>query len=678
MCQALLDNVDSLRLLMFGGKGGVGKTTAAAAAAIHLAGCYPAKKILLLSTDPAHSLADSLAQSAAHEAAPVTGWDNLWVREMSAQKADEEFRQAHGEAMRILADRGTYFDQSDIGEFLDLPMPGLDEVMAIFEIADLLKEDRFDLFVMDTAPTGHTLRLLDMPNQMAKWVHTFGLMQKKHRYIMRRFTGKYVRDDADAFLTRTAADVDRVKRLLSDQRRTQFVPVTIPEPLSIAETRRLIEALIRHGISCPTMVVNRVPPVASCPFCSSRVEAAADSLAAIENEFHRQHLLRVPLFAREVCGTERLTQYGTALFGQSTAPERPEVTGTTDTREGNGGVRPGWLARFRGKQASSASMADLLRGERKLLLFGGKGGVGKTSLSAATAVRMAQQHPEKRILIFSTDPAHSLSDSFDFRIGDRITRLDTPGQLDAIEMNSEKYLDDFRTEYRRNIEAVFKKFVSGGVDVKFDREVIREMISLSPPGLDELMALIEVMDLWEDYDLLLLDTAPTGHLLRFLEMPELARDYIKVMLRILIKYKTVIGLSETAQKLLKLSKNIRRVQETLTDPARAGFVAVTIPTRMALAETRRLLERLDKLGLSCRHLAINMVIPPTKCDFCGTRRSEQQQQLKEAVAWMPEGVAGTEVPLFPHPIGGLEDLRKLAGAVYEPAAFVGELAESTV
>lgn len=328
-------------------------------------------------------------------------------------------------------------------------------------------------------------------------------------------------------------------------------------------------------------------------------------------------------------------------------------------------------------------MADLLEGERKLLLFGGKGGVGKTSLSAATAVRLAQQHPQKRILIFSTDPAHSLSDSFDFAIGDRITRLDTPGRLEAVEMDSEKYLEDFRAEYRQNIEQVFSKFVGGGADVKFDREVIREMISLSPPGLDELMALIEVMDLWDDYDLFILDTAPTGHLLRFLEMPELARDYLKVMLRILIKYKAVIGLGGTADKLLKLSKNIRRVQQTLTDPARAEFAAVTIPTRMALAETRRLLKRLGKLGIPCRHLAINMVIPPTKCDFCGIRGTEQQQQLKEAAALVPsivenEGVAVAEVPLFPHPISGLEDLRRLADAVYGPTASVRELADSTV
>ena len=676
MCQFLLKNADSLRLLMFGGKGGVGKTTAAAATAIHLARCSPARKILLLSTDPAHSLGDSLAQPAAHEATPVAGFDNLWVREMSAQKADEEFRRLHGETMRILADRGTYFDQGDIGEFLDLPMPGLDEVMAILEIADLLKENRFDLFVMDTAPTGHTLRLLDMPNQMAKWVHTYGLMQKKHRYIMRRFTGKYVRDEADAFLTNTAADVDRVKRLLRDQRRTQFVPVTIPEPLSIAETRRLLDALARHGMSCPSMVVNRVPPAATCPFCSSRTEAAAAALAEIENQFHSQHLLRVPLFAQEVCGSERLAQYGKVLFAAGSGQQAAGSIYHSSFIIHHS--LPRWLARWRRKQAPPAPMTDLLQGERKLLLFGGKGGVGKTSLCAATAVRMAQRYPEKRILIFSTDPAHSLSDSFDFAIGDRITRLDTPGRLDAVEMDSEKRLEDFRAEYRRNIEDVFKKFVSGGADVKFDREVIREMISLSPPGLDELMALIEVMDLWEDYDLFILDTAPTGHLLRFLEMPELARDYIKVMLRILIKYKAVMRLSETAEKLLKLSKNIRRVQQTLTDPARAEFVAVTIPTRMALAETRRLLERIGKLGIPCRHLAINMVIPPTKCDFCEARGAEEQQQLKEAAALVPEGTVVTEVPLFPHPISGLEDLRTLADAVYGPTAVVRELAESIV
>ncbi|NQT54203.1 ArsA family ATPase, partial [bacterium] len=249
-------------------------------------------------------------------------------------------------------------------------------------------------------------------------------------------------------------------------------------------------------------------------------------------------------------------------------------------------------------------------------------------------------------------------------VGDKITRVATEGHLDALEIDPERHLERLRQEYRESIEAVFNRFVSGGADVKFDREVMRELISLSPPGLDELMALVEATDLSDQYDQLILDMAPTGHLIRFLEMPDLARSWVKAILKILLKYKTVVGLADTAQKIVNVSRDIRRIKGLLTDQERCEFVAVTIPEAMGLAETRRLLRRLDELGTPCRHAVVNMVMPQTGCPFCQRVREQQREYVRQAAELRPGAGRAVEVPLFPHQVSGMKDLRKLAHAVY--------------
>ena len=652
MAQLLIES-GSLRLLFFGGKGGTGKTTSAAAAATYLARLCPQKSILLISTDPAHSLADSLEMPAGHDPAPVAGFVNLQFRELDAARVDRQYRAEHESAIKKLAGRGTFFDDQDIDEFWRLPLPGLDEVMAVIEIANLLKTGRYDLIVIDTAPTGHTLRLLTMPDEMERWVHVYSLMQRKHRFMMRRFTGRYVKDDADAFLKTTAADIQRVRNLLKDQEATEFVPVTIPELLSIRETERLLAALDRHGIAVNNLIVNRVPPEGVCPFCRSRKEKAAPWLEEIHQKFASWNIVRVPLAPGEIRGVDALTEFAGTLFGKGSEPlvTRPR--------------RASWLKGFLGRKSKSGHTAsDLLHSRKKFVIFGGKGGVGKTSLAAATALRLAELEPNKKILVFSTDPAHSLGDSLAAPVGDEISRIDTEGKLDALEIDPEKHLERFREEYRESIETVFNRFVRSGVDIKFDREVMRELISLSPPGLDELMALIEAMNLSDQYDQLILDTAPTGHLIRFLEMPDLARSWIKTILKVLLKYKGVMGLGETAQKLVNLSRDIRRIKEMLTDQEQCEFVAVTIPEAMGLAETRRLIERLDRLGTPYRFVVVNMVMPETGCSFCRVVSEQQKDYLRQAAKLVPNAGQTVEVPLFPHQISGTEHLRKLADAVY--------------
>jgi len=192
-----LDNPD-LQFILFGGKGGSGKTTSAAATALHLSRIKPEKKIMIISIDPAHSLSDSFDLIIGNKITRIAG--NIWGYEIDAKELLSEYKTEHGDIIKKIAERGTYFDKEDIENFLVMSIPGLDEVMAIIKIANILNSREYDLIILDTAPTGHTTVFLSLPEKMLKWVEVADMMMEKHRYMTKKFVGKYVMDECDEFL----------------------------------------------------------------------------------------------------------------------------------------------------------------------------------------------------------------------------------------------------------------------------------------------------------------------------------------------------------------------------------------------------------------------------------------------------------------------------------------------
>ena len=199
------------RLIFFGGKGGVGKTTCAAAAALRYARRSPQGSFLLVSTDPAHSLADSIGDF--HPP------DNLKILEFNAQDSLATFKARHRAKFAEIAARGTFLDEEDIRRILDLSLPGLDELMALLAIAGWAETRAYDLIVVDTAPTGHTLRLLTTPELIRGWLKALDALLAKHRFMQQRFRGSYQRDELDEFLLDLAASVKQMEGLLHNPRR---------------------------------------------------------------------------------------------------------------------------------------------------------------------------------------------------------------------------------------------------------------------------------------------------------------------------------------------------------------------------------------------------------------------------------------------------------------------------
>lgn len=640
---------NDLRFILFGGKGGTGKTTSVVASALYLAEKRPDKKILIVSTDPAHSVGNSLDQAIGDTAVPVKGAGNLYARELAAERLLAEFKLKNEPILAKIADRGTFFDKEDIRGFLDLSLPGMDEYMAILELMELVKSQQYDLIILDTAPTGHTIRLLELPGLMQQWVSTLDLMMEKHRFLSKTFSRRrYMRDECDRWLETTARDARRVEQLLQDNTATEFVVVTIPEEMAVAETERLLATLKRLRIPVRNLIVNHViEQDGLCPSCQQRRTQQVVMLEKIERDFADLYLLKVPQLPYEVRGVEQLSQFARFLTGVRPA--------TIETRAS--AVQAG---------QSNVPSGGLLLPISHFVLIGGKGGVGKSVVAAATALKLASQLPERRIILFSTGPAHSLSDSFDQKIGAEITTIEGYHNLYAREIDAAKVLDDFRRQYREVIGEIFNSFLSGrGMKVEYDQKVMERLLDISPPGLDEVMALMEVMEQVErhEFDIFVLDTAPTGHLIRFLEMPDIVRSWLTTATKMLLKYRGVVSLGAVADLVLKYSRLVRKLRKQLLDVNDTEFIAVTIPEAMGIIQMEQLLQALSRFKIACRQIVINMVTPPSDCSFCSMKRSEEQRYVRQVVVRHPDYRVAC-APRLPHPVRGLKNLLEFGQILY--------------
>ena len=243
-CPSFLTN-PNLSLICFGGKGGVGKTTSAAATALYLAKNNPQKHILLASIDPAHSLMDSLIDKDLFK--------NLMVWEIDAYTSFQQFMKRHSNTLKIIMERGTFLDNTDISALFSTSLPGIDELMGMVELVDLLENDTYDTIVLDTAPTGHTVKFLQMPHLITKWTQLLDLMMEKHRYMSKLYRRSYQPDDTDAFIDAFSNGAKKVERVLRNKS-CEFVPVMLPEALSIKETKAFLSTLNKYRIPVKTLL----------------------------------------------------------------------------------------------------------------------------------------------------------------------------------------------------------------------------------------------------------------------------------------------------------------------------------------------------------------------------------------------------------------------------------------
>lgn len=308
----------ALKLILFGGKGGVGKTTCASSTALYLAQNF---KTLLISTDPAHSLSDSLGVQIGDEIKELREAANLSALEVNADKTLLDFKKKYKMEMRQIISNSTYLDEEDIDSIYSLPIPGIDEVMGFKAIIDLIEKTSHEKYIVDTAPTGHALRLLTLPGLLDDWIKVMAKMRWKYRYMVERFSGKYTEDKSDDLLMMLKKSVNRMKELLQDPDKCEFIVVTIPTEMAILETERLLERLKNYGIKVIQLIINNVMQArigcqscCECRFCVERNMAEQRHITYLRNKFDKIKITTIPLQSQEIKGLERLHFYKDLLF----------------------------------------------------------------------------------------------------------------------------------------------------------------------------------------------------------------------------------------------------------------------------------------------------------------------------------------------------------------------------
>ncbi|MFB6293901.1 MAG: ArsA family ATPase [Halonotius sp.] len=339
----LPDGVDAPEYVLYGGKGGVGKTTMAAATALSSAAGGDAT--LVVSTDPAHSLSDTLDTDVPARPTRIREEVPLWAAEIDPDAAMEDGvfgadedplggMSEMGDQLGPMAEMLGGLDDDDdagLGAMLGMgsSMPGADEAAAMRQLLEYLDDPRFDRVVVDTAPTGHTLRLLQLPEIMDSMVGRVMNIRQRMSGMLDGLKGMFGGGDDDA---EPSADLDalrerieRLRAVLRDPAQTDFRVVMIPEEMSVVESERLVDRLAEFEIPVQTLVVNRVmesvadstdadvdpdwvvtPSLDDCEFCQRRWQVQQDALQRATDLFRGRSVKRVPLLADEVRGEAAL------------------------------------------------------------------------------------------------------------------------------------------------------------------------------------------------------------------------------------------------------------------------------------------------------------------------------------------------------------------------------------
>jgi arsenite-transporting ATPase len=612
------------------------------------------RRTLLVSTDPAPSVGDALKQRLRAAPRRVKGVSNLFAAEVDAPTALGRWLDPRRTTLETIALRGTFLDQDDVAALLGLSLPGIDEIAALMEVGRLGRSGAYDIVVVDTAPTGHTLRMLATPALLSALAVVFDRMHRKHRTIVEALRGRWTPDVADGLIESIAAEGQELAALLTDRRHAVMTLITLPEPMAIAESRDALRELRRLGVHVDAVVINRLTPAPdrSCRWCQARRAFERTSIRSLTAAGGKPTIRTIAARVVEPRTVTALRGIGREMAATPRLPRRrpPMAAASRPTAVGRNGVRPFSLQRI----------------ERlSLVLLGGKGGVGKTTCAAAIALRAAAASRDRRVTLMSADPAHSLADVLGIPLGNDPRRVPgTPPNLTAREIDAAALFDAIKTRYASAIDALFGRLTNGSqFDVSADRAAMRDLIELAPPGLDELMAMVEIGDAIattaEPTPLVVVDTAPSGHALRLLELPGLVHEWVKTLMAIVLKYQPVVGVGELGEILLHISQGLGRLRALLTDPSRTAFVSVTRPAALPAAETRRVLRQLHRLRIPAPAVIVNAA-GLGNCSTCTIGRREQQRALKQIRAdakGKPLAVAPAVMP----PPHGPESLRAWGG-----------------
>ncbi|MCX7855974.1 MAG: ArsA family ATPase [Anaerolineae bacterium] len=300
------------------------------------------------------------------------------------------------------------------------------------------------------------------------------------------------------------------------------------------------------------------------------------------------------------------------------------------------------------------TLASLDSTSRRVLMFGGKGGVGKTTSSAATALHFARRG--LRTLIISSDLTPSLSDIFETEIGPVEQPIPGVENLYALEIDPDEVMRRWKEKFGPEVYAA----ASVLVDLPYDEIV--DYVAMAP-GIQEEFMLDYILERIRDrrYDLIIWDTAPAGDTLRLLGLPQRFLEHLRVAPKVYLEVRDTFKLSRTP--FLEIIESWKQLSEQtirfFTDPENVEFIMVTIPEALGVYQSRRVMRDLRRHGLTVRYLIVNDVIREPDCEFHRQRWEMQQRYLRQLREELDGHLTLVELPLLPYEVKGVDRLAEV-------------------
>lgn len=317
-----MNELQQQSILFVGGKGGVGKSTSASAIALMFANM--GEKTLIISTDPAHNLGDIFHQEIKGDKTPLL--KNLWGIEINPEIETQDYINGVKRNLKGMVKSKMV---NEVHRQIDMAAsaPGAEEAALFDRMVSIILEEgnEFDKIIFDTAPTGHTIRLLSLPELMGVWMD--GMLERRKKtnknYSQLLNDGEPVEDPIYDVLQKRREKFSRVRGILLDEKRTGFIFVLVPERLPILETEKAIELMSKHGLNIGGLIINKILPTqADGEFLQKRRDQEKLYLKLMREKFTNQTLYRIPLLEEDICSPRHLEEFVDYLQKEVISGER--------------------------------------------------------------------------------------------------------------------------------------------------------------------------------------------------------------------------------------------------------------------------------------------------------------------------------------------------------------------
>ena len=625
--------------------------------AVRLAVQHPRDRVLLASTDPAHSLSDIFERriGSAPKQIAVGARCRLTAWEIDSERIFRTFVDEHRDELIEAVEHGSLFTADEISALLNTALPGMSEMGALLAIQEAIDSGKYSRVVVDTAPFGHTLRLLGLPEQFAKLLNFIELAAERDQVLARHFGGS-ARQDSRGFIAEWRKKLEQITSAFAS---AQLFLVTTAEEFALNESIRCIREMqaLDPPLQLTGVILNRVGRSGSrCVSCGTKAKSGASAQRRLEREYKSAdvYLAEDPGFP--ILGTQDLKRFGDSVFGKKTigwhSPETP--------------------ANIRVPKIALAEW-PLLTAPITFVL--GKGGVGKTTVSAALGFH-ARQTSDDEVVICSVDPAPSLDDVFQSDIGDEPRPVLGDRGLRASELDSVALYKSWVAEMRTEIDAATSVRRSGvQVDLSYERRLFSELLEIVPPGLDEVLAIFRIIELSHPAARkVIIDMAPTGHALELLRTPERILVWARLLLKSLAAHRKLALAREAAVKIAELEVKAREFSHSLKSSGVAVFV-VMLPEPLPDRETERLLQELRTLGVEPEAVFVNRV--HRLAEASDKKGSSSCAQCRETAVWQMRVLSGLKrrlgvstvytIPAFELGPAGKRGLREITKKLWQLA-----------